>query len=354
MKKIKNIGIISYSLPYSTNNGIFNKKEHLTGENLEYRHVLLKETLKKINIDINTIDMMPLENFDLFLCFDFPTTKSFPIKTTIKELYDTGKSMYLIQAEPEMFLPENWNISNLVYFKKVFTWNDEMADGKKYVKYQMPNKIPKDFIVDINKKPKLCTLIAGNKYIKHPLELFSERIKAIRWFENKHPDDFDLYGYDWYSEIFKRPSVGFFTKLLCHSSKLRESLDKDYYRSWKGRITGSKLEVLSNYKFAICYENSLVPGYITEKIFDCFFVGTIPIYLGAPNVKEYIPENTFIDKRKFSTYEALYEYIANMPSNEYLNYISNIENYVKSERIKEFSAEKYVDIITKNILNSEA
>lgn len=38
-------------------------------------------------------------------------------------------------------------------------------------------------------------------------------------------------------------------------------------------------------------------GYITEKIFDCFFPGVIPIYWGAENVTDYIPQDTFIDRR---------------------------------------------------------
>ena len=31
-------------------------------------------------------------------------------------------------------------------------------------------------------------------------------------------------------------------------------------------------------------------GYISEKIFDCFYSGTIPIYLGAKDVKTIFPK----------------------------------------------------------------
>ena len=40
-------------------------------------------------------------------------------------------------------------------------------------------------------------------------------------------------------------------------------------------------------------------GYISEKIFDCFFAGTVPLYLGAPDIEDYIPADTFIDLRQF-------------------------------------------------------
>ena len=42
-----------------------------------------------------------------------------------------------------------------------------------------------------------------------------------------------------------------------------------------------------------------VLGYITEKIFDSFAAWCVPVYWGASNVTDYIPEGCFIDRRKF-------------------------------------------------------
>jgi hypothetical protein len=48
------------------------------------------------------------------------------------------------------------------------------------------------------------------------------------------------------------------------------------YLSYKGKID-SKKDTLEKYKFSICYENARdTPGYITEKIFDCFFAANSP------------------------------------------------------------------------------
>ena len=42
-----------------------------------------------------------------------------------------------------------------------------------------------------------------------------------------------------------------------------------------------KCEYLKRFKFHICSENNLnIPGYITEKLFDCCISGAIPIYAG--------------------------------------------------------------------------
>ena len=42
----------------------------------------------------------------------------------------------------------------------------------------------------------------------------------------------------------------------------------------------NKKEWLQNYKFNICFENSLSPGYTTEKLLECLMAGCIPIYFG--------------------------------------------------------------------------
>ena len=53
--------------------------------------------------------------------------------------------------------------------------------------------------------------------------------------------------------------------------------------SWRGPAR-SKSETLGRYTFALCFENMVLKGWITEKIFDCFYSGTVPIYLGAPDL----------------------------------------------------------------------
>jgi alpha(1,3/1,4) fucosyltransferase len=64
----------------------------------------------------------------------------------------------------------------------------------------------------------------------------------------------------------------------------------------------SKFEVLQNYEFCLCFENMRMDGYITEKVFDCLYAGTIPLYLGASDILEYIPKDVFVDCRKYSAW----------------------------------------------------
>ena len=88
-------------------------------------------------------------------------------------------------------------------------------------------------------------------------------------------------------------------------------------------------------------------GYLTEKIFDCFYTGTIPIYLGAPDILDYVPGSAFIDCRKFKTWKEMLDYafsmsdeeISNMrkagrafmESDEALKYYNSLENIMLSD-----------------------
>ena len=54
----------------------------------------------------------------------------------------------------------------------------------------------------------------------------------------------------------------------------------DVFGPLTGKPVGTKLEVLPEYRFAIVFENDLYPGYITEKPFDAWACGAIPLCWG--------------------------------------------------------------------------
>ena len=47
-------------------------------------------------------------------------------------------------------------------------------------------------------------------------------------------------------------------------------------------------DFISTYKFMICFENTSLPNYLTEKIVNAYYSGTIPIYWGCPNIGDYV------------------------------------------------------------------
>jgi hypothetical protein len=48
-----------------------------------------------------------------------------------------------------------------------------------------------------------------------------------------------------------------------------------------------KEEGLCDYMFSVVVENGFYNSYFTEKILDCFATGTIPVYLGSPDIDRY-------------------------------------------------------------------
>lgn len=56
-----------------------------------------------------------------------------------------------------------------------------------------------------------------------------------------------------------------------------------------------KEEGLCDYMFSVAIENGQYETYFTEKLLDCFATGTIPVYLGAPDIGNHFNKDGIID-----------------------------------------------------------
>jgi hypothetical protein len=75
----------------------------------------------------------------------------------------------------------------------------------------------------------------------------------------------------------------------------------------------TKLSVIGRYKFCIAFENSLAQDYVTEKFFDPLRAGTVPVYLGAPNVAAFAPgDDAYIDVADFSGPAELADHLSSL------------------------------------------
>ena len=322
------------------NNKLFDLNDKIINrDNCMYPFWLLKQEFKKYGHELATQDIHSIEESQIVIYNEMP--KILPKKDDIQK-------SYLLIFESELIRPDNWNLKNHKYFNKIFTWKDDIVDDKKYFKFNFAQSVPNQITKDLTKKEKLCTLISGNKKVNHPLELYSKRVEAIRWFEKNHPSDFDFYGIGWDKHTHPNRYIRYFL-----NKTQIATFFKPNFPSYKGKVE-SKKEVLEKYKFAICYENAKdISGYITEKIFDCFFAGCVPIYWGANNITIHIPKECFIDKREFDSYEVLYEYLITMNDDKYFNYLTNIEIFLCSEKAYQFSSEFFAKILLENIINKK-
>lgn len=289
--------------------------------------VKLKKILKQKNIDINTYDISTDESPYKIVYLDFPYPWNWRSFSLLKLIFLNRKKNILICSEPPVVNAFNYMKIFHLFFKKIFTWNDYLVDNKKYFKIRLPksslgiNTKAKKF-----KKKKFLALINANKLPFYPFkllspfgkELYSERIKAIEFFERKIPNKFFLFGKDW-----DKPKKYNLKELITGFEK---------HSSYKGKVV-NKIKLLSNFKYCLCFENTTdVKGYITEKIVDCFKAKCVPIYWGASDIENYVPKDCFIDFRDFDNYEKLLNFLVSIDENRYSRYIENIEKLLADKK----------------------
>ena len=68
-------------------------------------------------------------------------------------------------------------------------------------------------------------------------------------------------------------------------------------------VRGQEKMHLFNSMFSVCPENSQEDNYITEKIMECFWTKTVPLYWGCPNIGKYF------DTKGIITYNSVDELI---------------------------------------------
>lgn len=321
--------LLVVSRPYG-HNEIFDPGSPLNRDNCLLFFQELQREFGKRGYELQTSDMFAKAEADIVIYNEMPHRIS---------KVDVEKSAVLL-FESELIRPDNWDVSKHEKFKYIFTWNDSYVDNEKYFKFNFVDANQSQF-TDYSMKTKLCTLVAGNKSVRHPYELYSRRVEAIRWFERFHPSDFEFFGMGWDRHAFDVPIIG---KALGRITPLAKMMAKKW-PSYRGPAK-SKINLMQNYRFSICYENAeKIPGYITEKIFDSFAAGCVPIYWGAPNILNFVPADCFIHKPDYPSYEALYRYISEMTEDVYNRYRQAIQQYLSSDPHKKFTAEYNAKVV---------
>ncbi len=149
-----------------------------------------------------------------------------------------------------------------------------------------------------NRLHRMVMINGNHKPASKNQELYGMRIEAL--VELAETGVVDLYGRGW-ERWWSRSSM--------------------WLPYWRNRRTlmsiyqgacSSKYEVLSRYEFALCFENMAMDGYVTEKIFDCFYAGAVPLYLGARDIADLIPASAYIDCRKYGNWQEMWRDIDGM------------------------------------------
>ncbi len=307
----------------------------------------LKEFLNRHDIDIRTIDFWNEKNRqdnDVIIVFDHPPVgiynflyrlrdmirgkNSFPLKNRhMLEVLSYFKKKVLMQWESPANNP--WVYKNIPSITARYDKSYFIPKAPGFPHFEYPQNFdrlnqerfdaPREkFMVMMNSRSK------AKGFFKE--ELYSERVRALEFFSQY--DEIDLYGSRWDQE--KSPAIK---------------------KIWKG-FADDKPATMSGYMFALCFENAAWPGYVTEKIFDCMAVGTIPVYCGAPDIEEDVPSDCFIDMRKFKDYSELRSFLHACTPREIEGYRERIKKYLGSSQFKKFTPEYFFETVLKVITNN--
>ncbi len=314
----------------------------------------LRETFLKYGIEINTPDVNDRlgyrAQFNLYLDGQLPLSNTLP--------------NYLIATENPIINPLNANRNYLQQFTHIFTWNPTFSSLPNASLLFIPNQIhrftkqqtaelffPTPFL-PFSKRSIFACLINANKAFAKPIpnDLYQERVAVIRWYEEHAPTHFALYGLGWHKPTHQFTWHG---KLMRRGQRLATQLwGYRPYPSYHGDVI-DKAMVYSKAKFAYCYENiGGLPNYVSEKIFDAFLSGCVPIYWGADNVNDLIPASCFIDRRDFKSNQAVHQYLLNISEQQYAQYQQHIVEFLHSAAANRFDISHYTKIIVSEITKS--
>jgi hypothetical protein len=188
-------------------------------------------------------------------------------------------------------------------------------------------------MVNMNKLPKV-----------DDRELFTERMRAVEYFGRT--GDIDLYGVGWDTASQRMGSTRVpwtLRRIQIAANKYIDRIRPDPLlvaarRVYKGPLD-TKWETMSNYDFTLCFENVRARGWLTEKLFECLRVGTIPIYWGASDIEELVAPDCFIDMRQFSGYAELRTFLKSMDRRTVQQYRDAGRNFLESPGFRPFSKE---------------
>jgi hypothetical protein len=181
-------------------------------------------------------------------------------------------------------------------------------------------------------------------------ELYTARLRAVEYFQRF--GEIDLYGRGWERmpmRVGKTRTPATLRRIGESLADLKQRLlpDPVYVAAkaaWRGSAK-SKSQTLARYRFALCFENSVLKGWMTEKLFDCFFVGTVPVYWGPPDTLDWVPAECFIDMRQFASFDELRAFLKALTPGQERRYREAARDHLASARFDPFRRRTFAERI---------
>lgn len=221
------------------------------------------------------------ENPNFLICVDFVSH----VLPDIRKASGLGIPTVLIINEPTVVVPQHSDSRVLRAFDKV-------------IRVGRPNDFPvlkwpqtwREPQVEV-KREKKAVVINADKW-----SFVSGQLYWLRASISAKSDDVIVYGHGWNRNIFVRLSHRAYELLRTIKSGVIPNLKGLIFLASTPRLylgtVQDKIATMSKYKVALVIENS--QELMTEKLFDAWFAGCVPVYVGPPLAPFGIPESLVI------------------------------------------------------------
>jgi hypothetical protein len=118
----------------------------------------------------------------------------------------------------------------------------------------------------------------------------------------------------------------------------------------------AKMKFLNDYKFNLCFENSSYPGYTTEKLYEAYMFGTVPIYWGSPTIECDFNPKAFLNWHDYQDDDAFMEAIIEVDTKPELYeqmYMEPLFNSWKEPYNKYLDMNRFRNWFKKNVYKGE-
>jgi hypothetical protein len=331
----------------------------------------LRDESRSAGIDLHTADLMPQNGAPggPFLCFNIGSLAGYHRHRSRPDvilgsiyLFEppiglvSSRDLYLHLPELSRRYKRVYTTSSIEEINRCYRRTITSHKTLEFCYPQARNSIIESLWSNSHRKQ----LVMINSYNYSPMrrnEFYTERIRALGYFGRCKA--IDLYGHRWdniagsTSRYFGRVVYDFLRRR--NLARMREvpivlNCRREIRNVWLGPCIDALYETLSNYEFAVCYESMSIKGFISEKLFDCLMVGTIPIYLGAPDVANRIPEDCLIDRRQFDSYADLHHFIIKMSAGEKRRRRESGREFFNSVEFQPYSMGHFVDRFIRDVL----
>lgn len=328
-------------------------------------NVALAQESQRRGYTLATWDQLPVEEADVVVFLDYPATRE-----TVTQIAQRspGALRVLMLYETPLHNPHWFAQQNHALFDAILTYNPHLLDNQRYFQMHLPIGSPPEFQSELPFEARSpLVMINTNCYM-------GLRASPLPWHWLNRRRALEKAGWHctWSAGVSgERGDLNRARRRLARAAEQQWDKAVDIFgRGWEGRNSGwyyrvfpdspyqlakgpalqDKLQLLSRYRYTVAYENYEGDvGYISEKIFDALYAGTVPIYRGDRNIAKFVWPECFIDGRQFRNETELLNHVLRLPKQRWLEMRNAGRQYLNSHQIKRFQAAQYVENILDTI-----